>query len=464
CATAGADIRYTLDGGEPGEASPLYSEPIAVTASAAVKARAFKPGWASSQVVLAEFIITVPAPEREVVLEPAQPVALEAGPEEEKKPELTLEPPFEAVVSPPEPEPEISFEPLSIEEAKPPALEIEPTIPVEIEPAEPMKEVRPVTVDLLSFEREQPVSELMPPTVALEKEAAAPSDLEKPWPSETPVILEAELPPPALRMQEPEIPPSRPIEITESRLVAELEPEVLAPTAITLEKVEEKARPRVEKAEEKVKPAPPSFQAVTKEPVVGRRLMAVGLVLALVALVGGGLYFFIPRLLDQMAAKANRQRLEYLNDLEAVVKQGQEYPEFSAAVDKTRLKLKAVTGDTKDKADFDLAFNLYYMAREIWSAQHWRDEVKLNAALGVYCPLLNELEKLPWPADYSQRLSQTKSACRPDRFKGLYPPGALEQADWKADEREKDVEMTVRTLLDCASWYLKKLEDRTGGR
>ncbi|MEW6266514.1 MAG: chitobiase/beta-hexosaminidase C-terminal domain-containing protein, partial [Thermodesulfobacteriota bacterium] len=58
CATAGVDIRYTLDGGEPGEASPLYSEPIAVAHSAAVKARAFKPGWASSQVASAVYEIT----------------------------------------------------------------------------------------------------------------------------------------------------------------------------------------------------------------------------------------------------------------------------------------------------------------------------------------------------------------------------------------------------------------------
>ena len=48
CATAGATIRYTLDGSEPTESSTAYSAPFALTTEATVKAKAFKTGYAES--------------------------------------------------------------------------------------------------------------------------------------------------------------------------------------------------------------------------------------------------------------------------------------------------------------------------------------------------------------------------------------------------------------------------------
>ncbi|MEZ5302588.1 MAG: chitobiase/beta-hexosaminidase C-terminal domain-containing protein [Verrucomicrobiales bacterium] len=59
---AGADIRYTLDGSEPDESSALYSGPIAVTATATLKARAFKAGWEASATHEATFTIDPLAP------------------------------------------------------------------------------------------------------------------------------------------------------------------------------------------------------------------------------------------------------------------------------------------------------------------------------------------------------------------------------------------------------------------
>jgi hypothetical protein len=44
-AVTGVQIRYTLDGSEPGEMSALYLEPLALSRSATVKARAFRKGF-----------------------------------------------------------------------------------------------------------------------------------------------------------------------------------------------------------------------------------------------------------------------------------------------------------------------------------------------------------------------------------------------------------------------------------
>ncbi len=46
--TAGGDIRYTLDGSDPDETSPLYKNPFKISSSTIVSARAFKKGFASS--------------------------------------------------------------------------------------------------------------------------------------------------------------------------------------------------------------------------------------------------------------------------------------------------------------------------------------------------------------------------------------------------------------------------------
>jgi hypothetical protein len=70
CASAGAEIRYTLDGSEPTVRSPLYRAPFTITASTVVKARALRPGLVevpttlsgthASQSVRAEFTRLAP--------------------------------------------------------------------------------------------------------------------------------------------------------------------------------------------------------------------------------------------------------------------------------------------------------------------------------------------------------------------------------------------------------------------
>lgn len=50
CATAGATIRYTLDGATPTDGSPLYSTPISISQTRTLKARAFKTGLNASDV------------------------------------------------------------------------------------------------------------------------------------------------------------------------------------------------------------------------------------------------------------------------------------------------------------------------------------------------------------------------------------------------------------------------------
>jgi hypothetical protein len=55
CATVGAQIRFTLDGSEPTEASALYGSPFSISASCAVQARAFVNGLPPSPITTAVF-------------------------------------------------------------------------------------------------------------------------------------------------------------------------------------------------------------------------------------------------------------------------------------------------------------------------------------------------------------------------------------------------------------------------
>jgi hypothetical protein len=48
CSTPGAEIRYTLDGTEPGPASPLYSDPLTLVVSTRLNARAFALDYSAS--------------------------------------------------------------------------------------------------------------------------------------------------------------------------------------------------------------------------------------------------------------------------------------------------------------------------------------------------------------------------------------------------------------------------------
>ncbi len=59
CATAGASIRYTLDGSDPTASSALYANPISISATATIKAKAFKSGMTDSAVASAAYTIVV---------------------------------------------------------------------------------------------------------------------------------------------------------------------------------------------------------------------------------------------------------------------------------------------------------------------------------------------------------------------------------------------------------------------
>ena len=74
CATAGATIRYTLNGEDPTETSSVYSSPIAVTETTTVKARAYKSGSNPSAVASAVYAydITRDAPAGDYFASPIQ--------------------------------------------------------------------------------------------------------------------------------------------------------------------------------------------------------------------------------------------------------------------------------------------------------------------------------------------------------------------------------------------------------
>jgi hypothetical protein len=62
CGTSGAAIYYTLDGSTPTNASTLYSGPVAISASATLKAIAIKSGMTDSGVQSAAYVIDTVAP------------------------------------------------------------------------------------------------------------------------------------------------------------------------------------------------------------------------------------------------------------------------------------------------------------------------------------------------------------------------------------------------------------------
>jgi formylglycine-generating enzyme required for sulfatase activity len=60
--TAGAAIRYTLDGSDPTDSSALYSGPVAITQNTTIKAKAFKQGSTPSATAAAAYEIQVALP------------------------------------------------------------------------------------------------------------------------------------------------------------------------------------------------------------------------------------------------------------------------------------------------------------------------------------------------------------------------------------------------------------------
>lgn len=61
CATSGATIRYTTNGGDPTSGSTVYGGAFTLTSSATVKARAFKSGMADSAVASQSYTINIPS-------------------------------------------------------------------------------------------------------------------------------------------------------------------------------------------------------------------------------------------------------------------------------------------------------------------------------------------------------------------------------------------------------------------
>jgi hypothetical protein len=68
----GAQIYYTLDGSTPSDASTLYSAPFSITADTTVKAIAYYPSYANSNVVTESYVLVVPTVDTPVIAPASQ--------------------------------------------------------------------------------------------------------------------------------------------------------------------------------------------------------------------------------------------------------------------------------------------------------------------------------------------------------------------------------------------------------
>lgn len=74
-ATAGATIRYTIDGSEPTATSgTVYSTPVAISATTCLRAKAFKEGWQASETTTQTYIFT-----SQVIRQSASPIGFPAA-------------------------------------------------------------------------------------------------------------------------------------------------------------------------------------------------------------------------------------------------------------------------------------------------------------------------------------------------------------------------------------------------
>lgn len=60
--TTGATIRYTLDGSEPTQSSPIYTDPIVISETTTIKAKGYLTGMVSSNIGTLEITISEPGP------------------------------------------------------------------------------------------------------------------------------------------------------------------------------------------------------------------------------------------------------------------------------------------------------------------------------------------------------------------------------------------------------------------
>ncbi len=60
CSTVGASILYSVDGTEPTPSSILYTNPVNISSTATLKARAFKTDWDASEIATANYEINIP--------------------------------------------------------------------------------------------------------------------------------------------------------------------------------------------------------------------------------------------------------------------------------------------------------------------------------------------------------------------------------------------------------------------
>jgi hypothetical protein len=79
CATAGASLRYTLNGTTPTSASTLYTAPVRLTTTTTVKARAFKSGMAESAVASGVYTIQGTSGLRTVTVDNTDPGVVLTG-------------------------------------------------------------------------------------------------------------------------------------------------------------------------------------------------------------------------------------------------------------------------------------------------------------------------------------------------------------------------------------------------
>ena len=69
-AAPGSTIRYTTDGSDPDEASPIFAEPLIVTSFMTLRARAYQPNWTESNIAAEIYVVDTAPPTIAPTLDP----------------------------------------------------------------------------------------------------------------------------------------------------------------------------------------------------------------------------------------------------------------------------------------------------------------------------------------------------------------------------------------------------------
>jgi hypothetical protein len=147
-----------------------------------------------------------------------------------------------------------------------------------------------------------------------------------------------------------------------------------------------------------------------------------------------------------------------MKKIQVAVASGQQYPEYSAAVNGGKFVFSEMKGNNEKENQVARVYGLFQLADKLWEAEWFKNEAGLTTHAAQVCEVLKAVPANQLGPELAVLVPKVQETCQPGYFTGLYPQGIETPNRPEKETRELVLADTRRLLWGIGTLWILEFE------